>query len=104
MRTQHHSTIVIAAITCASVGVSGAPTATAELTRAGSTAAAELLVSGLGDTSGSTVGPDGALYVTHGSTGSITRVDPRTGATTTFAGGLPQSMSRRVLRSLAAGS
>ena len=91
MRTQYHSTIVIAAITCASVAVSIAPTATAELKRAASTAA-ELLVSGLGDTSGSTVGPDGALYVTHGSTGSITRVDPRTGATRTFASGLPPSI------------
>jgi hypothetical protein len=42
---------------------------------------------------GSTVGPDGALYVVESAVGRITRVDPRTGRTTTFAGGLP----RRIL-------
>ena len=91
MRTHHHSTILIAAITCASVAISTSPTTTAEL-RGSKSSEAELLVSGLGDTSGSTVGPDGALYVTHGSTGSITRVDPRTGRTRTFATGLPPSI------------
>lgn len=48
-----------------------------------------LLTDALGEGSGSTVGPDGALYVTEGSTGTVHRVDPRTGATTTFATGLP---------------
>jgi sugar lactone lactonase YvrE len=43
--------------------------------------------SGLG--SGSTVGPDGAVYVTDGVSGSVDRVDPRTGAVTVFATGLP---------------
>jgi hypothetical protein len=46
----------------------------------------------LGDgtfTTGSTIGPDGALYVTEGSTGSVMRVDRRTGGVTTFATGLP---------------
>lgn len=52
----------------------------------------DLLVSGLAGASGSTVGPDGALYVTEGATGSITRVHPRSGATTTFASGLPPSL------------
>lgn len=41
--------------------------------------------------SGSTIGPDGALYVTDGPAGSVLRVDPRTGATRTFVTGLPQS-------------
>jgi hypothetical protein len=41
--------------------------------------------------SGSTVGPDGALYVTDGKAGRVLRVNPRTGATTTFATGLPES-------------
>jgi len=49
-------------------------------------------VSGLGDISGSAVGPDGALYVTHGSTGRISRVNPRTGHATVFATGLPPSI------------
>jgi sugar lactone lactonase YvrE len=39
--------------------------------------------------SGSTIGPDRALYVTDGPGGRVLRVDPRTGATTTFADGLP---------------
>jgi sugar lactone lactonase YvrE len=39
--------------------------------------------------SGSTVGPDRALYVTNGKAGTVLRIDPRTGATTTFASGLP---------------
>ena len=49
-----------------------------------------LLVAGLQGGSGSTIGPDGALYVTENAAGRITRVDPRTGATTTFASGLPK--------------
>jgi hypothetical protein len=53
-------------------------------------ATASLLVSRLQGGSGSTVGPGGALYVTEPAAGRITRVDPRTGATTTFASGLPR--------------
>ena len=53
-------------------------------------ASAHLLVTGLQGGSGSTIGPDGALYVTESAAGRITRVDPRTGATTTYASGLPQ--------------
>lgn len=50
---------------------------------------AHLLASGLEGASGSTVGPDGALYVTEGTLGRVSRVDPVTGAVTTFATGLP---------------
>ena len=50
------------------------------------------LVTGLAGGSGSTVGPDGALYVTEGLAGRVSRVDPRTGAVTTFASGLPPSI------------
>ena len=39
--------------------------------------------------SGSTIGPDKAIYVTDGPGGRVLRVDPRTGAVTTFASGLP---------------
>ena len=53
-------------------------------------ATAHLLVAGLEGGSGSTIGPDGALYVTENAAGRITRVDPRTGATTTYASGLPR--------------
>jgi hypothetical protein len=48
-----------------------------------------LLVSGLAGGSGSAVGPGGALFVTEGVAGRISRIDPRTGAVTTFATGLP---------------
>ena len=50
------------------------------------------LVSGLAGGSGSTIGPDGALYVTEGLAGRVSRVDPKTGAVTTFASGLPPSI------------
>ena len=52
-------------------------------------AAAELLVTGLQELQGSAVGPGGALFVTAPLTGSIWRVDPKTGAVTLFASGLP---------------
>ena len=48
------------------------------------------LAKGLKGAMGSTVGPDGALYVTEGAAGRISRVDPRTGEITTFASGLPK--------------
>jgi hypothetical protein len=51
--------------------------------------AGRLLVSGLSGTIGGAVGPDRALYVPEGVTGTITRVDPQTGQTSTFAEGLP---------------
>jgi hypothetical protein len=49
-------------------------------------------VTGLQGGSGSTIGPGGALYVTETAAGRITRVNPRTGATTTYATGLPKSI------------
>jgi hypothetical protein len=42
---------------------------------------------GLG--SGSTIGPDGALYVTNGNDGTLIRVNPKTGSETVVGGGLP---------------
>ncbi len=55
---------------------------------------ATLLASGLaGSTgSGSTIGPDGALYVTEGAAGRISRIDRETGQVTTFADGLPAAI------------
>lgn len=55
-------------------------------------ASAHLLVTGLEGGAGSTVGPDGALYVTETAAGRVTRVDPKTGATTTYASGLPRKV------------
>jgi sugar lactone lactonase YvrE len=54
------------------------------------TFAAPACVSGCG--SGSTIGPDKALYVTDGPGGRVLRVDPETGAVTTFASGLPPAI------------
>jgi hypothetical protein len=51
-----------------------------------------LLVSGLQGTSGSAVGPGGALYVTEAASGRILRVDPDSGDVTVFASGLPPSV------------
>ena len=42
---------------------------------------------GLG--SGSTIGPDGALYVTNGTAGTLVRIDPRNGSETVVGSGLP---------------
>lgn len=53
-------------------------------------AAATLLASGLQGSSGSTVGPDGALYVTEAIVGRVSRIDPATGAVSTFFEGLPE--------------
>jgi hypothetical protein len=43
--------------------------------------------------SGSTVGPDGALYVTDETKGRIQRIDLATGAVTTYADGLPKAIA-----------
>jgi len=51
-----------------------------------------LLASGLQGAQGSVVGPDGALYVTEGAIGRISRIDPQTGARTTYASGLPPAL------------
>jgi hypothetical protein len=55
-------------------------------------AAQAQLASGLAGSVGSTVGPDGALYVPESAAGRITRIDPSTGATSTFAEGLPATL------------
>lgn len=51
--------------------------------------AQRLLTDGLAGTSGSTIGPDGALYVTEGLTGKVIRVDPWTGDKSDYGTNLP---------------
>lgn len=51
-----------------------------------------LVAGGLARGSGSAIGPDGALYVVEGAVGQIARVDPASGAVTTFASGLPPAL------------
>jgi len=53
---------------------------------------AQVLVTGLEGSFGSTIGPGGALYVAESAVGRISRIDPKTGDVTTFASGLPFSM------------
>lgn len=53
---------------------------------------ATVLVSGLKGASGSTIGPGGALFVTEGAAGDVSRVDLRTGNVATYASGLPPSI------------
>jgi hypothetical protein len=50
---------------------------------------ATLLLTGLAGGFGSTIGPDGALYVAEPQAARISRVDPATGQITTVADGLP---------------
>lgn len=51
-----------------------------------------VLASGLAGSKGSTIGPDGAIYVTENVVGRISRIDPKTGAVTTFTAGLPPAI------------
>jgi hypothetical protein len=53
----------------------------------------ELLVEKLQGGSGSAVGPDGALYVTEGVAGRLTRIDPWTGKTSVVADCLPKRVA-----------
>jgi sugar lactone lactonase YvrE len=48
------------------------------------------LATGLQGSIGSTVGPDGNLYVTEAAAGRVVRIDPKTGATRTVVDGLPK--------------
>lgn len=50
---------------------------------------AEVLATGLTGPIGSTIGPDGALYVADRAAGEVVRIDLTTGAATTYASGLP---------------
>jgi hypothetical protein len=77
--------LVAAALVSTAVFATGASSAIAAPTTT-------RLVTGLASGSGSTVGPDGALYVTEGVAGRVSRVDPETGAVTPFATGLPLSI------------
>jgi len=52
-----------------------------------------LVASGLEGGSGSAIGPDGALYVTEGVAGRLTRIDPETGDTTVVARCLPERVA-----------
>jgi hypothetical protein len=50
-----------------------------------------LLAAGLQGSTGSAIGPDGALYVPEGGAGRVVRIDTQTGSVTTVVSGLPKS-------------
>jgi hypothetical protein len=56
----------------------------------------EVLATGFTGATGSAIGPDEALYVPAGRLGTVTRIDPETGATTTVASALPVPASVKV--------
>lgn len=76
-------------LVCAAALALAAPSAAIAASPSGNPTASRL-VRGLQGGLGSTIGPDRALYVTETAAGRITRVDPKTGATTTYADGLPK--------------
>ncbi|WP_251152480.1 ScyD/ScyE family protein [Cellulosimicrobium sp. Marseille-Q4280] len=51
-----------------------------------------LLATGLSGGAGSTIGPDGSLYVTEPRSGEVSRVDRRTGEISTVVSGLPTQL------------
>lgn len=79
--------LAIAASTLA-LAIGGATSASAHESHHGPVAK-PLATFGSGLGSGSTIGPDGALYVTDGNAGSVVRISRRSGATSTYATGLP---------------
>jgi streptogramin lyase len=79
--------VMAAAVLLAPVAVSSSASATAATDRGPSLTHLVHFGSGLG--SGSTIGPDGALYVTDGTAGSVKRIDGDTGAVSVYATGLP---------------
>jgi hypothetical protein len=83
---------ILALVIAASIALGALTDAAVVEPRLPAAAAAELLADGIQGASGSTVGPGGALFVTEGATGSVLRVDPKTGDVTTFATGLPPSI------------
>lgn len=79
----------IIAVAAAALAASVTPLAADATSGPAAPVATTLATFGSGLASGSTVGPDGALYVTDPNAGSVLRVDRRTGAVTTLADGLP---------------
>jgi hypothetical protein len=94
MDSRRTLTVLVSVIAVVAVGMS--PTASAKqplkapVVHELATFAAPGCTGGCG--SGSTIGPDGGLYVTDGKAGRVLRVDPKTGAVTTFASGLPPAV------------
>ena len=85
MHVRKHLTTVAALLAAVWLGVAAASAGAAP-------SAPHLLYGGLAAGSGSTVGPDGALYANDPVNGSIVRVDPATGHASTYADCLPKRL------------
>jgi hypothetical protein len=81
--------IQIIAIAAVAMALSTTTPAAQTISRSRGPVVTPLATFGSGLASGSTIGPDGALYVTDPNAGSVLRVDRRTGAVSTLANGLP---------------
>jgi hypothetical protein len=78
-----------ALLVVAALAASLAPPAPASAERPTAEPVVTLLASGLRGASGSAIGPDGALYVTEGAAGRVSRIDLETGQMSTLTQGLP---------------
>jgi len=85
MHVRKHLAAVAALLAAAWIGAVAASAGAAP-------SAPHLLYDGHTPGSGSTVGPDGALYVNDPVNGTIVRVDPSTGAASTYADCLPKRL------------
>lgn len=83
------SVLVCAALVACGEAPSGGPVPTAPTSAKSAGVPTARLLATLQSAQGSTIGPGGALFVTEPKAGRIVRIDPQTGAATTFASGLP---------------
>jgi hypothetical protein len=91
-RQPSRSAGICIALMLAALAVAAFNSAPAECAASAATPTVSVLATGLQGAFGSTVGPDGALYVTESAAGRISRINPRTGQITTFASGLPKTI------------
>jgi hypothetical protein len=92
MRATESVGIGIVLMSTAAVIAMITPSAASASSPCGGPTATRLVTGLVQGAKGSTIGPDGALYVTEGAAGRISRVDPLTGEKTTFASGLPKAI------------
>jgi sugar lactone lactonase YvrE len=85
MHVMKHLAVVAAVVAATWIGTAAASAGAAS-------PAPHLLYAGLDAGSGSTVGPDGRLYVNDPVNGTIVRVDPSTGHASTYADCLPRRL------------
>lgn len=88
MLSRHHFVVPLLALVVLAAVLVG----TAGASKPSGPSSPTLLTGDLSSGLGSTVGPGGALYVTDPVAGQIVRVDPTTGAATTFADCLPRQL------------